>query len=93
MIPSRSFARLPLLLDAYYRAALPLMHLSSFPRPALPFREGEITAEARIIYKGSKTALGDVEIRNTAGDLIAKGLATYMIGPCDIYDHEKQQQS
>ncbi len=45
----------------------------------IPFREGEITAEARIIYKGSKTALGDVEIRNAAGDLIAKGLATYMI--------------
>ncbi|MBW2650254.1 MAG: PaaI family thioesterase, partial [Deltaproteobacteria bacterium] len=28
----------------------------------IPFREGEITAEAKIIYKGSKTALGDVEV-------------------------------
>lgn len=45
----------------------------------IPFREGEITAEAKIIYKGSKTALGDVEVRNSDGDLIAKGLATYMI--------------
>ncbi|HOP41441.1 MAG TPA: PaaI family thioesterase [Syntrophales bacterium] len=45
----------------------------------IPFREGEITAEARIIYKGSKTALGDVEIRNADDDLIAKGLSTYMI--------------
>lgn len=45
----------------------------------IPFREGEITAEAKIIYKGSKTALGDVEVRNSGGDLIAKGLATYMI--------------
>jgi len=45
----------------------------------MPFKGGEITAEAKIIYKGSKTALGDVEVRNSDGDLIAKGLATYMI--------------
>jgi uncharacterized protein (TIGR00369 family) len=45
----------------------------------IPFKEGEIIAEARIIYKGSKTALGDVEVRNSKGELIAKGLATYMI--------------
>ena len=45
----------------------------------IPFRGGEITAEAKIIYKGSKSALGDVEVRNSDGDLIAKGLATYMI--------------
>ena len=44
-----------------------------------PFDEGEITAEAKIIYKGGRTALGDVEVRNTGGILIAKGLATYMI--------------
>ena len=44
-----------------------------------PFDEGEITAEAKIIYKGSRTALGDVEVRNAGGILIAKGLATYMI--------------
>ncbi len=45
----------------------------------IPFKEGEIIAEAKIVYKGSKTALGDVEVRNSKGDLIAKGLATYMI--------------
>jgi len=45
----------------------------------IPFKEGEITAEAKIVYKGSKTALGDVEVRNSDGDLIAKALATYMI--------------
>lgn len=45
----------------------------------IPFKDGEITAEAKIVYKGSKTALGDVEVRNLRGDLIAKGLATYMI--------------
>jgi len=45
----------------------------------IPFREGEITAEAKIIYKGTKTAVGDVEVINSNGDLMAKGLATYMI--------------
>ena len=43
------------------------------------FHEGEIMAEARIIHKGGKTALGDVEVKNGNGQLIAKGLATYMI--------------
>jgi acyl-CoA thioesterase len=45
----------------------------------MPFKGGEITAEAKIVYKGSKTALGDVEVRNSDGNLIAKALATYMI--------------
>jgi uncharacterized protein (TIGR00369 family) len=44
-----------------------------------PFDGGEIMAEARIVHKGAKTALGDVEVRNGDGTLIAKGLATYMI--------------
>ena len=44
-----------------------------------PFDKGEIMAEARIIHRGRKTALGDVEVRNGDGTLIAKGLATYMI--------------
>ncbi len=45
----------------------------------LPFDAGEMMAEARIVHKGAKTALGDVEVRNGDGTLIAKGLATYMI--------------
>ena len=44
-----------------------------------PFDKGEIMAEAWIIHKGGKTALGDVEVRNSGGALIAKGLATYII--------------
>jgi acyl-CoA thioesterase len=44
-----------------------------------PFDTGEIMAEARIVHKGARTALGDVEVRNSDGSLIAKGLATYMI--------------
>lgn len=43
------------------------------------FNEGNITAEARIINKGSRIALGDVDIRNDQGDLVAKCLATYMV--------------
>ena len=44
-----------------------------------PFREGNITAEARIINKGSRIALGDVDVRDDQGDLVAKCLATYTI--------------
>ncbi|MCP4665489.1 MAG: PaaI family thioesterase, partial [Deltaproteobacteria bacterium] len=44
-----------------------------------PFKEGEIRAEATISSKGKKIALGDVDIRNERGRLVAKCLATYMI--------------
>ncbi len=44
-----------------------------------PFIKGEITGEAKIVYKGTTTALGDVDVRNENGELIAKGQATYMI--------------
>lgn len=45
----------------------------------MPFTDGSITAEARIIHRGTRTALGDVEVKNDRGDLVAKGLTTYMI--------------
>ena len=44
-----------------------------------PFYKGEIVAEAKIVHKGGNIAIGDVEIRNSDGALIAKTLATYMI--------------
>jgi uncharacterized protein (TIGR00369 family) len=44
-----------------------------------PFNKGEITAEATIIHKGKNIAIGDVEVINDRGHMIAKGLATYMI--------------
>jgi len=44
-----------------------------------PVAEGEIIAEARIVHKGTMTAIGDVEIKDGKGNLIAKGLATYAI--------------
>lgn len=40
---------------------------------------GDLIGEARIINKGGKLALGDMEVRDEKGKLVAKGLATYMI--------------
>ncbi len=42
-------------------------------------KEGDIIAEAKIVHKGGKTAIGDVEVTNSQGELVAKCLATYMI--------------
>ena len=44
-----------------------------------PFKGGEIVAEAKIIHKGTHTAIGDVEVKDEKENLIAKGLATYAI--------------
>jgi len=44
-----------------------------------PFSKGEIVAEARIVHKGSHLALGEVEVRDDQGRLVAKALATYRI--------------
>lgn len=39
----------------------------------------EIIAEASIIHKGGKTAVGDVTVRDGSGAVVAKALATYAI--------------
>ena len=44
-----------------------------------PAKGGEIIAEARIIHKGTQTAIGDVDVRDDKQNLIARGLATYAI--------------
>jgi acyl-CoA thioesterase len=44
-----------------------------------PVKGREITAEAKIIHRGSQTAIGDVEVRDEEQNLISKGLATYAI--------------
>jgi uncharacterized protein (TIGR00369 family) len=44
-----------------------------------PVKGGEIIAEAKIIHKGTQTAIGDVEVRDEKQNFIAKGLATYAI--------------
>ena len=44
-----------------------------------PFNGGEIFAEAKIIHKGSQTAIGDIDIRDSNGNLVAKAISTYAI--------------
>jgi len=44
-----------------------------------PFNGGEMIAEAKIVHRGTMTAIGDVEVKDGNGNLIAKGLATYAI--------------
>jgi len=44
-----------------------------------PIAEGRITAEGRIIFKGSRIAVGDVEISDQDGRMVAKSVATYMM--------------
>jgi acyl-CoA thioesterase len=44
-----------------------------------PVSKGELKAHAKIIHKGSKTAVGDVEVINEEGKLVAKVIATYSI--------------
>jgi uncharacterized protein (TIGR00369 family) len=44
-----------------------------------PFDSGEIFIEGKIIHKGANTAIGDAEVKDAQGNLIAKSLATYII--------------
>jgi len=41
--------------------------------------KGKLEAHAKIINKGSRTAVGDVEVVNEKGKLVAKLVATYSI--------------
>ena len=45
----------------------------------VPVSKGELKAHAKIIHKGSKIAVGDVEVINEGGKLVAKVIATYSI--------------
>jgi uncharacterized protein (TIGR00369 family) len=45
----------------------------------VPFSRGKLMAKAKVIYRGSKTAVGDVEVRNEKRKLMAKVIATYNI--------------
>jgi acyl-CoA thioesterase len=44
-----------------------------------PIDDGEIIAEAKIIHQGSQTAIGDIEVKDATGELVAKALSTYAI--------------
>jgi uncharacterized protein (TIGR00369 family) len=43
-----------------------------------PLAAGEAVAEARIIHCGETTALGDFEVKDADGSLIAKGMGTFL---------------
>jgi uncharacterized protein (TIGR00369 family) len=42
-------------------------------------RGGSVTVEGRILRRGGSVAFGEAELRDDAGELVAKGRATYMI--------------
>ena len=48
-----------------------------------PVSKGSLKAHAKIIHKGSTTAVGDVEVKSEAGKLVAKAIATYSIKRVD----------
>jgi acyl-CoA thioesterase len=44
-----------------------------------PVESSEILAEAAIVHRGRKTAVGEVTVRDASGTIVAKALATYAI--------------
>ncbi len=44
-----------------------------------PVDRGEMIGEARVVHKGKRLALADMEVKDETGRLLAKGNATYMI--------------
>lgn len=46
-----------------------------------PHHEGLLRAEARVLRRGKRLAVGEAEIRNQKNELIAKSLITFSIAP------------
>jgi len=46
-----------------------------------PVTKGKIIAGAKVIHKGRKTAVTDVDIKDSEGKLCAKSIVTYMLFP------------
>ena len=44
-----------------------------------PIKSGKLIAEARTIHRGSRIFVGDVEVKNNEGLLLAKSIVTYYI--------------
>ncbi|MFQ5953258.1 MAG: PaaI family thioesterase [Candidatus Omnitrophota bacterium] len=44
-----------------------------------PVESGRLIAEARIVHKGLKISLSDVEVKDNKGRLVAKSLVTYYL--------------
>ena len=45
----------------------------------VPHRGGRLRAEARVLRKGQRIAVGEVEVWNRAGERVAKSLLTYSL--------------
>lgn len=63
------------LLDAGSRTATLEMKINFLK----PVDGADIIAEAAILHKGGKTAVGEVTVRDSSGEVVAKALATYAI--------------
>ena len=44
-----------------------------------PVTAGELTGEGRIVHRGTTLAVGEADVRDQSGRLVAKALSTYMI--------------
>jgi acyl-CoA thioesterase len=44
-----------------------------------PIRHGEVSAEGRVVHRGRRTAVSEVEVRDEADRPVARGLVTLMI--------------
>jgi len=44
-----------------------------------PAKQGSLTARGRIVHRGKQTAVGDCQVTDEDGGLVANGTATYMI--------------
>ena len=62
----------------------------SYLRPAVG---AEMIARCEILKKGRSLAVGDVEVRNERGLLVAKGRGTYAVGPAPTGSQDSLRRS
>jgi len=71
---------------AFYRAVRPLLRPGETTTTIeikinflAPAEKGELTATARIIRPGRQVMVGEMEVKDQDGKLIAQGLGTYLV--------------
>lgn len=71
---------------AFYRAVKPLLKPGEATTTIelkinflAPAEKGELTATAKIISPGRRVVVGEMEVKDQEGKLIAQGLGTYLI--------------
>lgn len=71
---------------AFYRAVKPLLKPGEVTTTIeikinflAPAEKGELTATAKIISPGRRLMVGEMEVKDQDGKLIAQGLGTYMV--------------